>query len=401
MSLNPINGWNQTVFVVPEATIGTTPAPASVGAYAALAVEAIDCDLGPAESGVIRSKQDRHLGRGMQNGFVEGRVAPAAFSLNASLKSRTAVDTVPHLAGLFEAAGLVTTVNGATSYVLSPSATPIESGDFVPVTLRRVLGSGDADRELETLAGCVVRQVSISGGDTEVMLGFQGVGRGPKYTQGGLDAVTLSDGVGTALTVTAAESYALAVGYYQCEAEIIFVSAVAYGSTSATIARAQLGSTGAAHAAKSFRPYIPAGIAFTGAPISEALTTNVSVGGVALRATSWNWTLQTGLDLLPGETGAKYSQGAKYGRYDLAIAVNILAKGDDIRLLNRATQRALVAVSLSQGTAAGGVITLASTYCEVVSPAVSAPANDVAAAQLQFRVRDDGTGSNAFAVTLT
>lgn len=401
MSLNPINGWDQRVLVLPEATLGTTPTPANVATYAGYAVEAIDCDLGPAESGVIRDKQDRALGRAMRSGYVEGRVEPMAFSLMTSLKSRTAADTVPDIYRLFEAGGLKTTVNAGVSYVLEPSATPIETGDFVPVSIQRILGSGDAQRELETLAGCVVRQVTISGGDKEVMVGFQGVGRGPKYTQGPLDSITLADGSGTSLTTTAAESYSLALGYYLCESEIIKVTAVTYGGTSHTIARAQLGTTGAAHSAKALQPYIPTGIAYTGSPISEALTTNVTIDGVTLRATSWEWTFQTGMDLLPGETGSKYSQGAKYGRYDVSCTINFLLKGDDIRLFNKATSRDAVTLSLAQGTSAGGIITIASSYCEVVAPAATAPANDISAVALSFRIRDDGNGNNAFTVTLT
>lgn len=401
MSLNPVNGWDQRVFIAEEATIGTTPAPANVAAYAALALEAIECDLGTAESGIIRDKQDRALGRGMRSGFVEGRVQPMPWSLTTSLKTRTAADTVPQTAALLKSAGLKLTANAGVSYVLEPSATPIESSHFVPVSIRRVLGSGDAQRELETLAGCVARQVSISGGDKEVMLGFQGVGRGPKYTQGPLDSITLADGSGTSLTTTAAESYSLAPGYYLCESEIINVTAVNYGSTSHTIARAQLGTTGAAHTAKPMTPYIPTGIAYSGSPISEALTTNVAIDGYNLRATSWEWTFQTGMDLLPGETGSKYSQGAKYGRFDVNCTVNFLLKGDDIRLFNKATSRDLVTLSLVQGTAAGGIITIASSYAEVVAPTATAPANDISSVAMTFRIRDDGSGNNAFTVTLT
>lgn len=399
MSANPVNRWDARLFAATESTFGTTPAPANVAAYAALALEAVSATLGPAEVGNTRAKRDRALGRGMTAGFVEGRVGPIPWSVELSVKSRSAIDADPRELALYKAAGLKKTTNASTSCVLAPSATPIESGDFAGLTLTQLLGASPATYEAEVLRGCVAKALRWEGGDKEVTLRATGDGVG-KYTAGGLDSITLASGVVTTLTHTAEESYRLAPGYYLCESEIILVGAVTAGSTSTTITRAALGSTGATHTAKALQPYVPTGITYAGAPLSEAVTT-ATIGGVTSRVLSWFFELTTGMDLLPGESGSRYVQGAKYGRYDGKLGVRLVLSGDQVSLLGKATARPVVAVSLSQGSGTGAVWSLSCPYTEVEPFALPDSGNDVAVVDVTFRLRDDTAGNNLFSITLT
>ena len=405
MALSPVNSWDTRLLIDAEASFGTAAVPADVSAYAATAVEHIDADLGDVEQGATRGKADRNLGRGMQSAFVEGRVPPIPWKVVLSCKSRSAIDAVPREGtAIYKAAGLVRTVNGSTSYTLTPSATPIESGDFVSATLRRFAGSGAAAFEAETLRGCICDKMTWTGGDKEVTLEASGLGIG-KYHQGSIDSITLASGIATSLPHTAAESYLLDTGYYLCESEILSIAraSVGYGSTSSTIVRAALASTGASHSSKPLYPYIPTGITFAGSPIAEPNAT-VSIDGETIRVLSWSAELSTGMGLLSGETGSAYIQGAKYGRYDLAISCRLVLSGTQVQLLNKATQRATagaLAVSLSQGTGTGAVWTLASTYCELMPFKVPSTPNDVAIVDVKLRVRDNASGNNAFTITLT
>lgn len=394
MSSNPLNGWDRRLAMY---SVGASITDAA--SYAALFRSVIAVDMGPAEVGVIRSKQDRGPGRGMQDGWVEGRVQPIPFSVQTSLKSRADQDDPPLELALYKAAGLKVTTNASTSVVLTPSATPVETGDFAFADLVRLLGSGDADIAFERLANCVVREIALEGGDKEVQATFTGIGQ-RKYLGGSLDSITLADGSVTSLTTTAEQSYSLGSGYYLCESEVILVTPT-LGGTSHTIARAQLGTTGAAHAAKALKPYVPAGIAYSGAPIPESLTTTVTLDGIALRVTSWKANITTGMDMLPGETGSKYSQGALEKRTDVTITMSVIAKGDDVRWLNKATARKTVTASLVQGTTAGGIVTVAAPYCEIVAAPMTEPENGPSEIQIQLRVRDNGSGNNSFSITLT
>lgn len=405
MATSPVNGWNSTLLIAAESTFGTAAVPADVSSYAATAVEHISADLGQVEQGAVRPKADRNQGRGNTNAFVEGRVAPIPWAVSLSAKSRSAVDATPREGtALYKMAGLTQTVNTSTSYTLTPSATPIESNDFVSGTIRRFLGSGSAAFEGETLRGCICDKLVWSGGDKEVTVDASGVGIG-KYAQGSLDSITLASGGGTSLTHTATESYELDTGYYLCESEILTIAraGVGYGTTTTTIARGALASTGAAHTAKPLYVYIPTGISYAGSPIAEPNAT-VSLGGVTSRVLSWKVELNTGMGLLPGETGSAYIQGARYGRYSLAISAQLVLSGAQVALLGKATQRATagaLAVSLSQGSGTGAVWTFASSYCELEAMRVPSPANDVSIVDIRFRVRDNSTGNNAFTITLT
>ena len=392
---NPVNAWDSRALLATESTFGTTPTPASVAAYAARAVEFINLKMGPVEVGQVRPKKDRNLGRGMQSGFVEGRVAPIAFTLDLSVKSRSAVDASLKELAVYKAAGLKVTTNTGTSVVLSTVATPIETADFASMSIERPQGSGLAVYEKETIRGGVVKSLKWEGGDKELSLSAAGVGIG-KTTSGALESVSLLIG-DASVSFTAEESYRITAGYYLCESEIILVGAVTPGSTSAAITRAQLSTSAAAHTNKPMQPYLPTGIAFTGTPIAEPVCT-VTVDGVTLRAMSFSIDLTTGLDLLPGETGSKYVQGAKEVRYDVKPAVKMVLHADDVALVGKVTARKLVALSISQGTAGGGRVTFSLPYCEIAAPEVPDSVNDIAIVDLTFRVRDN-SGNDALNVT--
>lgn len=395
-----VPGFDPVALFASESALGTAPTPANVAAMAAYALPTRKMDLGPVQAPEVRAKQDRGLGRGMQDGFVSGRYAPVPWSVEQSLMTRSAVDADPRELALFKAAGLKKTTNGGVSCVFSPSATPEPSTDFVSATLWRLLGRSPGEMEMERLTGCLVESLRIEGGDKEVTLNWSGVGQ-QKTVGTALASITLASGVVTTLTVTAAESYALAPGYYICESEIILVSAPTYGGTSVTIARAQLGTTGVAHTAQPLYPYIPSGISYSGSPISEALTTNVTLDDDStFRCLSWSIDIKTGLAPLPGETGSAYFQGVKATRYDVAPSFTFLLKGNDVRKFNKARERTSLAFSVSQGTSAGGIITIAFPYCELVAPKADDNANDTVTVQASLRVRDNGSGNNAFSITL-
>lgn len=397
MSANPVNAWDMLLLAASETSFGTTPTPASTAAYAGLALETVSVDLGPTQQGQTRPKQDRNVGRGMQSGFVEGRVQPIPFTVVTSVKSRSAGDGVPLELALYRAAGLGYADTGS-DYTLSPNATPVESSVFAGVSLTRFLGSGAAAFQAETLRGGVVKSLKWEGGDKEVMLTASGAGVG-KYMRGSLDSVTFASGVDTTLTHTAAESYRLDPGYYLIESEIILISSVTKGGTSTTVTRAQLGTSGAAHSTKPLYPYRPSPT-YTGSPIAEPNAT-CSVGGVTSRLLGWTFELTTGLDHLPGETGSAYVQGVKTTRYDAKYSLRLVLSGDQVSLMGKALARPVTAVSLAQGTGTGGVITIASSYCEVEPFVVPDTANDVAIIDVGLRVRDDTAGNNSFSIVLS
>ena len=401
MGTSVVPGFDPVTLFASESTLGTAPTPASVAAYAALALPTQKVDLGPVQAPVVRPKQDRGLGRGMQDGFVSGRYEPVPWNVMMSLMSRSANDADPREVALFKAAGLKKTTNAGVSTVYAPSATPEASGDFVSATLTRLMGRSPGEMEYERLTGCLVDLLRIEGGDKEVTLSWSGVGQ-QKVVGTALASITLASGVVTTLTVTAAESYALAPGYYICESEIILVSAPTYGGTSVTIARAQLGTTGVAHTAQPLYPYIPSGISYSGSPIAESLTTNVTLDDDStFRCLSWGVDIKTGLAPLAGETGSAYFQGVKATRYDVAPTFTFLLKGNDVRKFNKARERTAIAFSVSQGTSAGGIITIAFPYCELVAPKADDSANDTVTVQASLRVRDNAAGNNAFSITLT
>ncbi len=395
MSANPVNAWDRTLLVAAESTFGTAVDPA-----AAQALQVIDASLGPVETPNVRPMRDRSIGRGMQAAFVSGDTDPMDWSVSLSVKSRADADDPIREAALYTAAGMTSTTNVGTSRVLSMSSTPIESAVFSGITLRRNLGTGAGAQYGEVMRGVVCTKLVWSGGNKEVEVVASGKGIA-KDTFGQIDSVTLADGVGTALTITAQESYLLAPGYYIIESEIIRVVSVTYGGTAAVIARAQLSSSGAAHSAQPMRPYIPPSITYAGSPISEVNSTCVLGAISPIRLMDWSVDFTTGLDLLPHETSSAYVQGPKQVRYDVSYKMKAVLLGNRVDLANMAKQRTNVAVSLSQGTGAGGIVTFASANCEVMPFTVPDTANDIAIVDISLRVRDGGTASDALTVTFT
>lgn len=390
MSANPVNAWDMLVQAITETTHGTTPAPASTAAYAALCVESINCSLGPAETGVIRAKQDRNDGRGPNSGFVEGRVMPIGWTFDTTIKSRAAIDTASHLLAFFKAAGMLHTINGSTNVTITLPKQPIEGGTFAGMTLRRFLGSGLAGSEAETLRGCVVKALAISGGAGELLAKFSGVGMGKTTAagfagvQGKLDSITVADNSTTTITISADESYRFGPGYYLWESEIILVTACTPGGTSATITRGALASVAAAHTSQPIVPYRPTPT-WVGSPIAEP-TSTVTIDGVACRARSWSLELTTGMDLLEPETGSRYSQGAKSVRTDAKLSVQLVLSGAQVSLLGKATAKKSVAVAIVQGTGTGGVFTLNVPAAEIVAPNVPDTAGDIAVVDVSIRL---------------
>jgi hypothetical protein len=407
MGLNPVNAWDTAVAVAQETTLGVPVAPASQAAYGLQFLEQINSSLGPAEVGVIRPKQDRGPGRGMQNGWVEGRVMPAAWSLDTSLKTRAAVDTPSPLLPLLKAGGLLHTVNAATNVTITVPATPIESGVFAGATLTQIQGSGLAAQKGERLRGCVTRSINISGAANELMVKLAGVGIG-KTTAAGqagvlgkIDSITLASGVVTSVTITAAESKRLGLGYYLCESEVIEVTACTPGGTTATIARGALGSTAAAHTAQPLVPYRPAPT-YSGSPIAEP-TSTVTLGGVALRCRSWSIDISTGMDLVEPETGSRYSQRAKYGRCDVKVSLQLVLDGDGVSLLGQVQTQENLALALVQGTGVGGIFTANMPNCALDPFQPPDTNNDISVVDVTLRVRDGAAtaGSDLINLVLT
>lgn len=403
MGSNVVPGYNPILFVADESALGTAVAPADTAAFGAQALSTIEADMGPVQAPDTRGKQDRGLSRDMQDGFVSGRYLAVPWNVVTSLKTRGDADDAPRELALWKATGLKRTVNSSTSYVLSPSNTPVASLDFVSQTMTRVLGRSPGEMELERLLGCFAESVKLEGGDKEVTATFSGQAQ-QKGVGTGLASISLADGSATSLTVSAAESYALCEGLYICESEIIGIGSVTYGGTSVSIQRGMLGTSGAAHSSKPLYPYIPlSDISYAGTPISEALTTTFTFDGGAFPVLNWSVDIKTGLQALPGETGSALPfQGLKATRVDVACSLNFLLKGDDVRKFNKARARTDMAVSIVQGTTAGGIITVSFPHCELVAPTAKDNANDSIPVSATLRIRGSGASTpDSFAITLT
>lgn len=396
MSAEPINGWDSRVIAATEATFGTTPAPAATDA-----IEAISCSTGPGgEVGRTRPQQDRNVGRGHTNKFVEGRVEAVPFELVTSVKSRALVDTAPKEKALYRAAGLLVTTNAGVSVAMTTPADPISDASFAGLSLFRGFGPATYRYQAEQLRGGVIRSLEFSGGDKELMVKASGVAIG-KYNQGEVDSITLASGVVATLTLTAEQSYRIGPGYYQCESEIFLVTGgqAEIGLTTRNITRAQLGSSGAAHTAKPMYPYMTA-LTYAGSPISEANCT-FTLDSVAMRALSAVVTLDTGMDLLPGETGSKNIQGAKVGRYKWRVSMKTVLHREETAWLGKVTARKAVALTLVFGTGTGGIATFSFPQCEIRPVVVPDTANDVAVVDVTVEPRDSTAGNDACTYTIT
>lgn len=400
-SLQPVNSWDLALRAVSESSFGAAPTPADAAAYKAAFLQIQSATLGPAAMvGVVRPKQDRGIGRGPTEGFVEGRVEPIEFNVMLAPKSRSANDGSPLENVLYKAAGLNSQDAGST-WTLTPSMTPIESGHFASATLQRFLGSGLAAYQSELLAGCTVRSLKWEGGDKEVTLTAQGAGVGKRSLN--MVTATFADGSTTSGTLSGTpDSKRIDLGYYLIESEIILVTAYTAGSTSFTATRAQLGTTGAAHAAKNAYPYIPALTSqFTGAPIAEA-TSSVDLAGVSgVRCISWSFELTTGMDLLPGETGQPVVQGALYKRMDAKLNLRMVLSHQQLSMIGDARARTSVACTVNQGSGTGGLFSIACAQGEIINFVAPDTANDVAVVDVGLRLRDSAAGNDLFGVTFS
>ncbi len=394
MSGESVAGWDQAGLIVSEASFGTTVAPAATQAF-----EMISCDTGPMEVGEVRGKKDRSGGRGMQAAFVEGRVKPIPFSLEASVKSRAANTTVPQESALYRAAGLTQTVGGSSVAYTIPAA-PIETANsFAGVSLYRALGKSPYVYEAEQLRGGVIKTLNWSGGDKELMLKASGEAIG-KYHLGYSASVTMLIGATTIVFTDAEEGYRFGLGWYQCESEILLITAMNYTTFTATVTRAQISTAAAAHTSVPLRPYLPS-LTYAGSPISEGGTVSSVLDGVTLRTLSFGIDLTTGMDMLPGESGSKYCQAPKAVRYEAKSNLKLVLSREQVALLGKAKQRNTCALTIVQSTGvAGGIVTFSLPYCEVQPFKVPDTANDVAIVDVALRCRDN-SGNDMFSFTLT
>jgi hypothetical protein len=350
--------------------------------------------------GRTRPKQDRNIGRGHTNEFVEGRVEPIPFEILTSVKSRADADDSPKELALYRGAGLLQTINSSTNNTFTTPADPVGlSTAFAGLSIRRAFGPATYRYEAEQLRGGVVRQLEFSGGDKELMLKASGVCVG-KYTLGEVSSVTLATDIGTSLSLTAEQSYRVGAGYYQIESEVIEVTTTeAMGATTRTIERAQLSTSGAAHSGQVMYPYMPTPT-YTGSPISEANCT-FTLDSVAMRALSAVVTFDSGGDLLPGETGSKRIQGVKFGRYKWSVSIKSVLHREEVSWVGKAVTRKSVALTLVFGTGAGSIVTFSFPQCEIRPFVVPDTANDVAIVDLVIEPRDSSSGNDACTVTLT
>lgn len=393
---NPVNSWAEYLLAASESAFGTFLQPT-----AAHALQIISADLGPAsQTGQVRPVKDRPIGRGMQSGWVEGDKDPVDFSLVYSQKTRALAATPAFDLAVLKAAGMSQLIGSTVE--MSLVSTPIESGAFASMQLYRVLGEDGYQAEAEALNGCVVKSLVWSGGDTEVMVKASGQGV-RKRMAGAVDAITFADGSTTAPSATtAALARLLDAGMpVQCESEVLTVTSINYTSPAVVFARGAYSTTGAAHTAARLYPYLPSGISYSGAPISEAVASCILGDISPMRIISWEVDFKTGLDLLPAETSSAYRQGAKSVRHDVTIKMKMVLSQERVDLLGYAINRDTLQLTLSQGTGAGGIISFVAPYCEVKSFKVPDTANDIAIVDVELRVRNNGSGDNSFIISLS
>ena len=393
MSLEFVNSWNDNILVASESTFGTSPNP--VGSQA---MEFVSCEMGPIELGQIRPQRDRNSGRGPTTAYVEGRVAPIPFSIETSVKSRSAIDAAPRELPLYVAAGLYTQGNASTSYTATATNDPVASTAFAGVSVRRAFGDRAAASiyEAEQGRGGIIKTLDWSGGDKEVMLKASGVFMG-KYHLGYAVSVTLANGSATSVdlgTSEAAQNFGL--GYYLIESEVVNVTAVDVSTHLATIVRGALSTSAVAHSAKAMLPYMPAP-SVSGSPISEATASSCVLDSVTLPVLSWSVSLTTGADASPGETGSKYFTQPVFKRYDSKVKLKLQLRREGVSLLGKATRKkSPLALSLSQGSAVGGVLTF--TWANMELDAFAVPDTNDGPVIVDLSLRNFG---NEFTLTLT
>lgn len=387
MSAEPLNAWDRVGMFSTETTFGTPIAFA-----AAQAQEVISFDTGPAAVGEIRAKRDRQQGRGMTNGYVEGRQKPIAWSVEKSVLSRAAATTVPHESVFYKGAGFTETVGGSDVTYTLP-ATPAQSS----LSAYRVFGKSTATYFGEQLVGGLVKTLSFSGGDKELTLKVNGEAIN-KTRRGYAPSITFASGVDTTVTfATAEESKAFGLGVYLIESEAIEITSMNYTAGTGVCTRAQLSTSGVAHAAKPLRPYLPTLSYGTDTPLSEALATTVTLDSVVIRCLAFGIDITTGMDMLPGETGSRLVQGSKVVRYDVKPSLRIFMKREQVSLLGKVANKQACALTIATGSAAGGIVTFSMPYCEL--DAFQIPDTE---AVIDLPVRTfDSAGNDSFSFALT
>ncbi len=386
---DPVQGWNESCLISNESAFGTPTDPAAAQGF-----EVINSDLGPSEAKDRRPKKDKTLGRDMTLGFVSGRQLPIPFAIEASVKSRSAADTVPKESAILKAAGFTQTVNGATSVAYSMSSTPTITG----LSVYRTFGTTVETTLGEWGVGGLVNQLVFSGGDTELLMKAGG-NFIRKHFLGYAASVTLVDAADTTAALgTATDGYRFGeYGFYQTESEIVKVTANDYAGV-LTVSRAQLSSSAAAHSATALYPYMPTPT-LAGSPISEANCT-VTVDSVAMRCTKFSITVDTGISHLPGETGSAYIQGGKATRLNATVDLELVLTRQFVDLIGKASQFKPVACTIVCGTGTGGIVTFSLPTCEIVAFPTPGPANDITIVSMKLRVRG-GSGNDSFTYTAT
>lgn len=385
MPNEPVNGWDQKVYIVNEASFLTAVLPAT-----AQSIEVASLDMGPAEVGNTRPRKDKTQGRDMTLGFVEGRVEPIPFTLEKSVKSRATAATVPEESALLKAAGLVEAVSSDVDYTIAAAPT------LTSLDIYSVLGAGSAAYAGEHGLGGFVKELAFSGGDTELMLRASGAFARKHWL--GQATGTLIDGSDTTLALdTPADAYRIGLGWYQIENEVVRVTAVDYSAGILTVTRAQAGTSAAAHSSAALYPYQPTFTPVGVAPISEANCT-VTLDSIATRCTKFSLAITTGVDHLPGETGSKYVQGGKIVRIDVKPTLELVLTKELVALLGKANQRKSVALTIVCGATAGGIVTFSMPTCELEPMAVPAPANDITIVSPALRVRGN-SGNDSLTIS--
>ena len=88
-------------------------------------------------------------------------------------------------------------------------------------------------------------------------------------------------------------------------------------------------------------------------------------------------------------------------RYSAKVALKGLMRREDMALIGKATQQATpLALTITCGTGAGGIVTFSVPYCEVDPLALPDNGNGPQMLSLPLRVRDNA-GNDAFTITYT
>lgn len=395
MSAEPVNAWDARLWVTAESNsaLGTATTPSATDA-----LEYVTSNLGPNELGVIRPQRDRSLDRAMANAYVEGRVQPIPWTIETSVKSRSSATAAPRELQLYRAAGLACAAGGS-NYVVSINNDPMNtSGAFNPITIARLMGQLGATGtvyEGERLRGGLVKSLVWSGGDKELTLVASGVAQ-RKDHMGYLSSITLDNSQTTYTFADDETGRRFGLGWYIIGSEIIQVTAMDYSTYTMTFLRAQLSTSAASHTAVPMVPYMPAP-SVSGSPISEGTTCTCTLDSQAIRVLGWQISFNSGMDASPGETGSKYFQTVTQKRTSATVTLRAMLRRETISLLGKSTgKKTPLALSLVQGSAAGGIATFTLSYCELDAFAVPDTFNDQAICSLTLR-----TFGLGFSLTLT